>query len=109
MSRLDLHLFVCINERSADDPRSSCIARGSAALLDYLKKRVHDAGLKGKVRVNKAGCLDACAQGPSMVVYPGQVWYTPKTEADMEEIFQEHVLGGRTVEHLLSQFPEKKR
>lgn len=64
--------------------------------------------MKGKVRINKAGCLDACAQGPAMVVYPEQVWYTPLTEQDMEDIFLEHIQQGRVVERLLSQFPGKK-
>lgn len=108
MSRFERHLFMCINERKADDPRGCCTARGSGALLDYIKKRVHDAGLKGRVRVNKAGCLDACAHGPSLVVYPEQVWYSPQTEADMEEIFTEHVQNGRIVERLLIPFPPKK-
>jgi len=108
MSRFEKHLFMCINERKADDPRGCCTARGSPALLDYIKKRVHDSGLKNRVRVNKAGCLDACAQGPSLVVYPEQVWYSPQTETDMEEIFTEHVQNGRIVERLLIPFPPKK-
>ena len=109
MSRLERHLFICVNERSENDPRGCCVSRGAAELLDCLKKKVHDAGLKGRVRVNKAGCLDACAQGPSMVVYPDQVWYSPKTIADMEEIFQEHIQNGRTVDRLVSQFPPSKK
>ncbi len=102
MSRFECHLFICINQRSDDDPRGCCGSRGSQGLLDYLKKRVHDAGLKGRVRVNKAGCLDACSEGPSMVVYPDQVWYCPRNEADMEAIFTEHIQQGRIVDRLVS-------
>ena len=46
--------------------------------LDYIKGRAHSVGLlgsQGKVRINKTGCLDRCAQGPVCVVYPDNVWY----------------------------------
>ncbi len=107
MSRFIKHIFVCNNQRPADDPRGCCSARGSVDLLDYLKKRVHESGLKGKVRVNKAGCLDACQYGPSMVIYPDDVWYSPQTQEDMEEILTEHVENNRIVERLLMPFNKK--
>ncbi len=107
MSRFIKHIFVCNNQRQADDPRGCCSARGSVDLLDYLKKRVHESGLKGKVRVNKAGCLDACQYGPSLVIYPDDVWYSPQTREDMEEILTEHVENNRIVERLLMPFNKK--
>ena len=107
MSRFIKHIFVCNNQRKADDARGCCSARGSVDLLDYLKKRVHESGLKGKVRVNKAGCLDACQYGPSMVIYPDDVWYSPQTQEDMEEILTEHVENNRIVERLLISFNKK--
>ncbi len=107
MSRFIKHIFVCNNQRQADDPRGCCSARGSVDLLDYLKKRVHESGLKGKVRVNKAGCLDACQYGPSLVIYPDDVWYSPQTREDMEEILTEHVENNRIVERLLMPFNRK--
>ncbi|TDJ58691.1 MAG: (2Fe-2S) ferredoxin domain-containing protein [Nitrospina sp.] len=107
MSRFKKHIFVCNNQRRAEDPRGCCSARGSVALLDYLKKRVHESGLKGKVRVNKAGCLDACQYGPTLVIYPDDVWYSPQTQADMEEILTEHIENNRIVERLLIRFNKK--
>ena len=46
----------------------------------------------GKVRVNKAGCLDRCAGGPVVVVYPEAVWYTyvDKDDIDEENAVQQH-------------------
>ena len=37
------------------------------------RSRIKALGLngKGKVRINKAGCLDRCEEGPVLVVYPG--------------------------------------
>ncbi|HAX46684.1 MAG TPA: (2Fe-2S) ferredoxin domain-containing protein [Nitrospinaceae bacterium] len=107
MPRFQKHLFICNNKRTEDDPRGSCSACGSDDLLDYAKGRIHEMGLKGKVRVNKAGCLDACAHGPAMVVYPDDVWYSPKTKEDMEEIIKEHVQNNRTANRLVIEFKKK--
>jgi (2Fe-2S) ferredoxin len=50
--------------------------------------------------VNKAGCLDRCADGPVMVVYPEGVWYTFVDQDDIEEIIQSHLISGCPVERL---------
>ncbi len=107
MARFQKHLFICNNQRKEDDPRGCCSSRGSMNLLDYIKKRVHESGLKGKVRVNKAGCLDACQYGPTLVVYPEDVWYAPRTQEDMEEIFTEHIQNDRPVDRLKILFKKK--
>ncbi len=54
----------------------------------------------GKIRVNKAGCLDHCADGPVMVVYPEGIWYTFIDTEDVEEIIQSHLIQGRPVGRL---------
>jgi len=54
----------------------------------------------GKIRVNKAGCLDRCADGPVMVIYPQGIWYTLVDQDDVEEIIQSHLINGRPVERL---------
>jgi (2Fe-2S) ferredoxin len=36
-----------------------------------------------------------------MVVYPQGVWYTPRTEADIDEIIQSHFVEGKPVERLI--------
>ena len=104
MSRFQKHIFICNNKRTKDDPRGSCSARGSDDQLDYAKKRVHELGLKGEIRVNKAGCLDACAYGPTMVVYPDDIWYSPKTKNDIEVILEDHIQNNRMVKKLVINF-----
>jgi (2Fe-2S) ferredoxin len=52
------------------------------------------------VRVNKAGCLDRCEEGPCIVVYPDAVWYTYVDKSDIDEIIEEHLVHGRVVERL---------
>ncbi|OGQ18108.1 MAG: ferredoxin [Deltaproteobacteria bacterium RBG_16_71_12] len=105
MPRFDHHCFVCTNERGADDPKGSCARKGSVALQQHLKVRCHELGLKGRVRINTAGCLDACAFGPTFVVYgaanpPEGVWYTLRTIAEVDQVIDEHLVGGRAVEQL---------
>ena len=107
MPRFRKHLFICNNKRSEDDPRGSCSEKNSDNLIDYAKKRVQDLGLKGEIRVNKAGCLDACAYGPAMVVYPDGTWYSPKTKNDIEVILEKHILNNKIAEELVIDFKIK--
>lgn len=57
---------------------------------------------QGKVRVNRAGCLDRCAGGPIAVVYPEAVWYTYVDHSDIDEIVERHLLKGEVVERLVT-------
>ena len=95
------HVFVCTNQREPGSPRPSCNADGKSQLQARFKQAVDVAGLKGSVRVNKAGCLDQCEHGPTVVVYPEAVWYGHVSEADVDEIVASHLLTGRPVERLL--------
>lgn len=69
------HVFVCHNTRPEGAPRPSCTRDGKSDLHTELQQRVKAAGLSGKVRINKSGCLDQCEHGPMVVVYPDAVWY----------------------------------
>lgn len=94
------HLFVCLNERPADSPRGDCTRKGSPALLKRFKEALRARGLDEEIRANKAGCLDNCENGCSVVVYPDAVWYGRVTEADVEEIVEKHLVAGEPVERL---------
>lgn len=100
MAHYRYHLFVCINQR--DPGRQSCGQGGSSQLREQLKARVRELGLSGPggVRINTAGCMGRCGQGPVVVVYPEGLWYRIQTREDIEEIVQEHLLAGRVVERL---------
>ena len=65
----------------------------------YMKARCKELGLTGagKARINTAGCMDRCSQGPVVAVYPEAVWYTYVDRADIDEIIEEHIIGGRVV------------
>ena len=71
-------------------------------MRDYAKSKVKALGLSGagKVRINSAGCLDRCKEGPVLVVYPEAVWYTYVDREDIDEIVHEHLQNGKVVERL---------
>jgi (2Fe-2S) ferredoxin len=101
MSYYRYHVFVCTNQR--EDGSQCCNQCAATEMRDFLKRRTKELGLTGRggVRVNTAGCLDRCAEGPVIVVYPEATWYTYVDSEDLEEILQEHLVGGRVVERLL--------
>jgi (2Fe-2S) ferredoxin len=94
------HVFLCHNHRPAGAPRCSCTADGKSDLHTRLQQLAKEAGLAGRVRINKSGCLDQCEHGPVVVVYPEAVWYGNVTPADAEAIVNEHLAAGRPVERL---------
>ena len=100
MSYYRHHVFFCTNLRA--DGSACCQQFGAQAMRDYVKQRVKALGLAGKggVRINTAGCLDRCAEGPVMVVYPEEVWYTYVDQEDLDEIIDEHLQNGRVVDRL---------
>jgi hypothetical protein len=67
MSQYERHVFVCEGKH--------CARAGGDDVRDAVKESVDRAGLKRRVRVNRAGCLGQCGHGPMVVVYPEGVWY----------------------------------
>lgn len=100
MSYYRNHVFFCTNKR--EDGSACCANKGAQELRDYAKARVKALGLAGagRVRVNNAGCLDRCEEGPVIVIYPEGVWYTYVDQVDIDEIIDQHLLHGRVVERL---------
>jgi len=102
MSYYQRHIFFCVNDRGPNADRPSCNRCGAAAMRDYAKGLIKELGLsgEGKIRVNQAGCLDRCEEGPVCVVYPEGTWYTYVDEMDIDDIVESHLVGGVPVERL---------
>ncbi len=92
------HVYACQQEKPDNAP--CCSARGSAAVLDALRKELAARQLMDVVQVTTCGSLGMCERGPNMVVYPEGVWYSGVQVADVPEIVREHFQGGRVVERL---------
>ena len=100
MSWYQHHIFFCTNLR--EDGSACCQRFDALEVRNYAKARIKELGLsgEGKIRINTAGCLDRCAEGPVLVVYPEDVWYTYIDKDDIDEIIDEHLINGRVVERL---------
>ena len=87
------HAIMCVGKSCGEN----------MPLLKYIKQRIASLGLdqgQDAVRVNRAGCLGVCEQGPIMVVYPEGVWYSDLDEAKVDQIIDEHLKGGQLVQEL---------
>jgi len=101
MSYFDKHVFFCTNQRKGVE--DCCANHGAEKARDYMKKKVKELDLstrKNKIRINSAGCMDRCDEGPVIVVYPEATWYTYVDNNDLDEIIEEHLKHGRIVERL---------
>lgn len=78
-------VFVCVNVREG---RQACANPGVGGdkVCERLKEGIKARGLKGKVRVARSGCLDRCAEGPNLFIYPEGAWYSHVREADVDAI-----------------------
>lgn len=94
------HIFICTNKRPPENPRGSCDETGLGQLQLLFKQELSKRGLKGAVRANKAGCLDQCEHGPTVVIYPETVWYGGVTPDDVTEIVESHIVNGIPVARL---------
>ena len=101
MSYYAHHVFFCTNQREGGE--ACCNNHGAQKMRDYVKSKVKSLGLsteENRIRINSAGCLDRCDEGPVLVVYPEEVWYTYVDEKDLDEIIEQHFKHGRVVERL---------
>ncbi len=100
IKKLKAHIFVCTNERPVGHPKSCCKEKNAEDLIPLFKLELAQAGLAGDVRAQRAGCLDICEMGPSVVVYPDNVWYGKVQPSDVSEIVRAHLVEGKPVERL---------
>ena len=102
----DIHIMVCGS--------TGCTSSGSGKLLEKLNLLMAEDGLNEKVAIVKTGCFGLCAEGPIVMVQPGNYMYTQVNPDDLDEIWECHIKGGRPVERLISQnetefFSKQKR
>ena len=100
MSFYKHHVFFCTNLR--EDGRKCCQDADAQALRDHAKARCKALNIHGhgEVRINHGGCRDRREEGPILVVYPEETWYTYVDKDDIDEIIDEHLVHGRVVERL---------
>jgi (2Fe-2S) ferredoxin len=96
------HIFICTNQKP--EGKKSCGEVHGMQLVEAFKQLVKDNHLLVDVRAQKAGCLDVCAFGPALVVYPEGVFYGKVQLEDVQEIFDQHIMNDQPVERLRLKF-----
>ena len=95
------HVFFCENQKKPG--KQCCQDNNASEMREYAKSRIKALGQHGfgQIRINKAGCLGRCAEGPAIVIYPEGTWYTYDCREDIDELIEEALLKGNIVKHLL--------
>ncbi len=82
-------VFICTNRR--EEGAVCCSQRGSQELREILKRYVKENGLIGKVRVSQSGCLDLCAKGPNLMIFPDNVWFQNVQPDDLPVLIRRYL------------------
>lgn len=69
----------------------NCGPKGASALVDFMEAEVANQGLEDDVSVSATGCQAHCDSGPTMVVYPGPVYYQEMDQTRVRRIIKEHL------------------
>jgi (2Fe-2S) ferredoxin len=96
--KYDKHIFVCTNQKA--EGKKCCGEAFGMELVNRLRARIKEENLSINIRAQRAGCLDVCAFGPAMVIYPEGVFYGALTLEHVDQIFEEHIKGGKIVSEL---------
>jgi (2Fe-2S) ferredoxin len=99
--KYEKHIFICVNQRAPGAARRSCGDAHGMEIVDAFKKKLKEKSLPIKLRAQKAGCLDICDYGQTIVVYPEGVFYVGVELSDVDEIIEEHIVNNRPVKRLV--------
>jgi (2Fe-2S) ferredoxin len=97
--KFNKHIFICTHERKPGE-KPSCGEAHGLALVTTFKKLIKDKNLPIKIRAQRAGCLDICHFGPTVVIYPEGIFYVGVNLNDVEEIVNSHLENNIPVERL---------
>lgn len=89
-------VLVCTTEGEG-----RCAQKGALEVLQKFREEVKARGL-ADIIVTKLGCTGQHATGPTVIVHPDGIWYRTVKPADVGEIIEQHLVGGKPVERLVN-------
>jgi (2Fe-2S) ferredoxin/SAM-dependent methyltransferase len=98
MEPFRFHVFACDQEKPQGVP--CCSAKGSAPVIDALRREIAAHGLEDEVQITTCGSLGLCDHGPNWIVHPEGIWYSGVEPQDVAEIVRSHFQQGVPVERL---------
>ena len=101
MKQTDYRAYICCGP--------NCGPKGSVRLLTVLEEEVERQGMSSRVEVLPTGCQSHCETGPTMVVYPGPVYYQEVDATRLARIVREHFGSGAPVKEYFWLGPHPKR
>lgn len=99
---LKTHVFVCTGK--------SCSANNSQATLEKFWEVLREKNLlygkrgsrEGSVIVTTCGSIGLCQIGPAVMIYPEGIWYHSVLPEEVQEIVEQHLIGGKPIQRLLA-------
>jgi NADH-quinone oxidoreductase subunit F len=79
---------------------AGCVSSNCIGVYEALLKELDRAGIAGKTRVKRTGCIGTCAVGPVVVVQPDGIFYCKLKPGDVPAIVKQHLAGGKPVAEL---------
>lgn len=100
--KFEKHVFICTNQKTGG--KKCCGEAAGLELVAKFKKILKDKNLNTRIRAQRAGCIDACDFGPSLVIYPEGTYYGNLTLDDVDKIIDQHLINGKVVAELELKF-----
>lgn len=86
------HILVCHG--------TGCTSSKSEDIINRFRKLLKEKNIEN-VTVIQTGCFGLCAKGPIVIIRPEDTFYAMVKVEDCEEIINEHLIEGKTVDRLL--------
>ena len=77
---------------------AGCVSSSCEEVKQALELAVMAKGLENEVSILVTGCMGACAMGPAILIEPDGIFYTKMDPDKVDEVVDQHILGGRVLE-----------
>lgn len=101
-ANINTHVFVCTGTSCGKNNSEATLAKFWEVLAEKGLLYGKRGSMEGTVIVTTCGSVGLCAVGPAVLIYPAGVWYYNVEPDDVEEIVDQHIIGGHHVERLLA-------